>query len=183
MRTHLGKSQRRVPRKNSPRIRRLKTLCRCFRRPPTPRAGCFAKRPSATARGAGRTAGTDADRVSASRITTTWNITRSRSTLGLSLGNVENVHSPRKIALAHKDREREERSTGNGGLGANVHCSSCEPLLDRYFEGTLSPRRMRRSASTAKCTHCEALLDEVNVIDALLETTQRPDCAELHASP
>jgi anti-sigma factor RsiW len=59
-----------------------------------------------------------------------------------------------------------------------VRCSSCEPLLDRYFEGTLKPPVMRAiSAHLRSCPHCTALLDEVNVIDALLATTRATEPA------
>lgn len=55
---------------------------------------------------------------------------------------------------------------------ARVRCSSCEPLLDRYVEGTLTPREMARvSAHLHKCAHCESLLTELRVVDALLATT------------
>jgi anti-sigma factor RsiW len=53
-----------------------------------------------------------------------------------------------------------------------VRCSSCEPLLDRYVEGTLSAREMARVSSHLRtCERCEALLTELRVIDALLATT------------
>jgi anti-sigma factor RsiW len=53
-----------------------------------------------------------------------------------------------------------------------VRCSSCEPLLDRYVEGTLPPRDMARvSAHLRSCPHCESLLTELRVVDALLATT------------
>jgi anti-sigma factor RsiW len=53
-----------------------------------------------------------------------------------------------------------------------VRCSSCEPLLDRYVEGTLTPREMAQvSAHLRTCSHCESLLTELRVIDALLATT------------
>jgi anti-sigma factor RsiW len=56
--------------------------------------------------------------------------------------------------------------------GATVRCSLCEPLLDRYVEGTLTPREMARvSAHLRTCPHCESLLTELRVIDALLATT------------
>jgi anti-sigma factor RsiW len=56
--------------------------------------------------------------------------------------------------------------------GAIVRCSLCEPLLDRYVEGTLSPRDMARvSAHLRTCAHCESLLTELRVIDGLLATT------------
>lgn len=55
---------------------------------------------------------------------------------------------------------------------AHVRCSSCEPLLDRYVEGTLTSREMARvSAHLRTCSHCESLLTELRVVDALLATT------------
>lgn len=57
-----------------------------------------------------------------------------------------------------------------------MRCSSCEPLLDRYIEGTLKPAQMREvSAHVSSCERCRALLDEVKMIDALLATTQVPE--------
>jgi anti-sigma factor RsiW len=59
-----------------------------------------------------------------------------------------------------------------------VRCSSCEPLLDRYVEGTLTPREMARvRAHLLNCPHCEMLLAELRVVDALLATTQTPQLA------
>ena len=55
---------------------------------------------------------------------------------------------------------------------AHVRCSSSEPLLDRYLEGTLTPREMVRVGGHLRtCTHCAALLTELRVVDALLATT------------
>jgi len=55
---------------------------------------------------------------------------------------------------------------------ACVRCSSCEPLLDRYVEGTLTPREMARVGRHLQtCAHCDALLTELRVVDALLATT------------
>jgi anti-sigma factor RsiW len=52
-----------------------------------------------------------------------------------------------------------------------MHCSSCEPVLDRYLEGTLSPRKTADvGAHLASCESCRALLDEVKIVDALLFT-------------
>jgi anti-sigma factor RsiW len=54
-----------------------------------------------------------------------------------------------------------------------VRCSSCELLLDRYIEGTLTPREMARvRAHLGACERCASLLGEVRVIDALLATTK-----------
>jgi len=59
-----------------------------------------------------------------------------------------------------------------------VRCSSCEPLLDRYVEGTLTPREMLAvSAHLRTCPHCESLLTELRVIDALLATTKPAELA------
>lgn len=57
-----------------------------------------------------------------------------------------------------------------------MRCSSCEPLLDRYVEGTLSPRQMTEvTAHLQKCSACSALLDELKVVDGLLFTTRVPE--------
>ncbi|HEX5275365.1 MAG TPA: zf-HC2 domain-containing protein [Candidatus Rubrimentiphilum sp.] len=57
-----------------------------------------------------------------------------------------------------------------------MRCSSCEPLLDRYLEGTLSPREMiDTTAHIGSCAACARLLEEVKVVDALLFTTDVPD--------
>lgn len=53
-----------------------------------------------------------------------------------------------------------------------MRCCSCEPLLDRYVEGTLTPREMARvSKHLRTCARCDALLTELRVVDALLATT------------
>ena len=57
-----------------------------------------------------------------------------------------------------------------------MRCSSCEPLLDRYLEGTLAPREMSAvSAHVAQCGACARLIDELKVVDALLLTTKVPE--------
>ena len=57
-----------------------------------------------------------------------------------------------------------------------MRCSSCEPLLDRYLEGTLTPRGMIDTAAHIKsCGACARLVDEVKVVDALLFTTDVPE--------
>lgn len=57
-----------------------------------------------------------------------------------------------------------------------MRCSSCEPLLDRYLEGTLTPRQMIDTAEhIGSCAACTRLLEEVNVVDALLYTTAVPE--------
>jgi anti-sigma factor RsiW len=53
-----------------------------------------------------------------------------------------------------------------------VRCSWCEPLLDRYVEGTLTSREMTRVGTHLRtCAHCDALLTELRVVDGLLATT------------
>lgn len=55
-----------------------------------------------------------------------------------------------------------------------MRCSSCEPLLDAYLEGTLRRRQARAiGAHLRSCPSCAALLGELRVVDALL-TTARP---------
>jgi anti-sigma factor RsiW len=59
-----------------------------------------------------------------------------------------------------------------------MHCSSCEPLLDRYLEGTLTPRQMGRVREHVnRCAHCASLLTELRVVDALLATTRPVELA------
>jgi anti-sigma factor RsiW len=54
-----------------------------------------------------------------------------------------------------------------------VRCSSCEPLLDRYVEGTLSPRAMIAiSEHVRACDSCRDLLEELKNVDGLLATTR-----------
>jgi len=59
-----------------------------------------------------------------------------------------------------------------------VRCSSCELLLDRYVEGTLTPREMARVGTHLRaCSHCASLLAELRVVDALLATTKPVELA------
>jgi anti-sigma factor RsiW len=52
-----------------------------------------------------------------------------------------------------------------------MHCSSFEPLLDEYVDGSLAPReRALVAAHLSDCTNCAELLAELRVIDALLLT-------------
>lgn len=60
-----------------------------------------------------------------------------------------------------------------------MRCSSCEPLLDRYVEGTLTPREMMAIAAHLRaCESCRALLEELRVVDGLLETSRVPELPE-----
>lgn len=57
-----------------------------------------------------------------------------------------------------------------------MRCSSCKPLLARYWERTLDLRRTARvEAHLRTCAHCNKLLDEIKVVDALLVTTNAPE--------
>ncbi len=57
-----------------------------------------------------------------------------------------------------------------------MRCSSCEPLLDRFLEGTLTPREMSETAAHLRsCAACARLLEELKVVDALLLTTDIPE--------
>lgn len=59
-----------------------------------------------------------------------------------------------------------------------MRCSSCEPLLDAYLEGTLRPREARAVAAHVRaCGDCAALLRELRIIDALLTTARAPNVA------
>lgn len=54
-----------------------------------------------------------------------------------------------------------------------MRCSSCEPLLDRYVEGTLkAPEMSAVSDHLRACAGCRDLLAELKVVDALLETSK-----------
>jgi len=56
-----------------------------------------------------------------------------------------------------------------------MRCSSCEPLLDRYLEGTLTPRELSDiAAHVERCGACARLIEELKVVDALLLTTNVP---------
>ena len=72
-------------------------------------------------------------------------------------------------------------------------CSSFEPLLDEYLEGTLRPEAsLRVAAHLDRCATCGSLLEELRVIDALLVTAPQREpasnftfklMAELRAMP
>ena len=54
-----------------------------------------------------------------------------------------------------------------------MRCSSCEPLLDPFLEGTLSrAERAAVSAHVGQCAECAELLHELRVVDALLTTAR-----------
>lgn len=52
-----------------------------------------------------------------------------------------------------------------------MRCSSCEPHLEAYREGSLSPRRALDVGTHMRaCAGCRALLDEIKAVDGLLVT-------------
>ncbi|HEY8322771.1 MAG TPA: zf-HC2 domain-containing protein [Candidatus Baltobacteraceae bacterium] len=60
-----------------------------------------------------------------------------------------------------------------------MRCSSCEPLLADYLEGTLRARRMAVVARHVHgCAGCTALVEELKVVDALLATATVPSLPE-----
>ena len=65
-----------------------------------------------------------------------------------------------------------------------MRCSSCEPLLDRYIEGTLKARQMLDiTEHLSECADCRELLDELKVIDALLQRRKCRNCPRISVSP
>ena len=54
-----------------------------------------------------------------------------------------------------------------------MRCSSCEPLLDPFLEGTLSRAESAAvGAHVGQCAECAELLHELRVVDALLTTAR-----------
>ncbi|MBD5653553.1 MAG: zf-HC2 domain-containing protein [Candidatus Eremiobacteraeota bacterium] len=59
-----------------------------------------------------------------------------------------------------------------------MRCSYFERLLDAYVDGELSPvQRARVANHVAGCPHCDSLLQELRVIDALLLTPRQVEPA------
>lgn len=59
-----------------------------------------------------------------------------------------------------------------------MRCSSYEPMLDDYLEGTLRLRETRDIAGHLReCPGCTQLLGELRVVDALLTTARAPGVA------
>lgn len=55
-----------------------------------------------------------------------------------------------------------------------MHCSSCERALEHHLEGTLSQfKTMQVREHLARCSGCQALFEELRVVDALLETARQ----------
>ncbi len=57
-----------------------------------------------------------------------------------------------------------------------MRCSSCEPLLDCYVEGTLPAPKMRGVRDHLReCAACTSVIAELRVVDALLATTVKQE--------
>lgn len=70
------------------------------------------------------------------------------------------------------------RCTPSANQEVLVRCSSCEPLLDRYVEATLTRAQMLAVTKHLQtCADCRGLLDELKVVDGLLFTTRVPELA------
>ncbi|MBV9103116.1 MAG: zf-HC2 domain-containing protein [Candidatus Eremiobacteraeota bacterium] len=55
-----------------------------------------------------------------------------------------------------------------------MRCSSFEPLLDDFIDGTLPPlKNAHVLRHVERCQHCRGLLEELRVIDALLLTPRQ----------
>ncbi len=54
-----------------------------------------------------------------------------------------------------------------------MHCSSCERALDAYLEGELSARKTAQVREhLGRCAGCQALFEELRVVDGLLATAR-----------
>lgn len=59
-----------------------------------------------------------------------------------------------------------------------MRCSSCNSLLDRYLEGSLStPQLLQLTAHLGTCAKCGDILEELKVVDGLLATISTPEPA------
>ena len=57
-----------------------------------------------------------------------------------------------------------------------MRCSSCEPLLDCYVEGTLPAPSMHGVRDHLReCATCTGVIAELNIVDALLATTVKQE--------
>lgn len=118
VRTHLGKSQRRVPTQELPEDQTLENALPDASADADPAGGLLREEAERELREALDELPERTRTVLALRYYNNMEYHTIASTLGLSLGNVKTLIHRGKIALAHKMREREERSTGNGGLGS-----------------------------------------------------------------
>ncbi len=180
VRTHLAKSQRRVPTQELPEDQSLENVLPDRSEHSDPGGGILREEAERELRAAMEQLPERTRTVLALRYYNNMEYHTIASTLGLSLGNVKTLIHRGKIALAQKMRERKRRRSIRSMLRpakeVRMHCSSCEPVLDRYLEGTLAPARMAQVAAHLKtCEPCTALLSEVKVVDALLFTTAVPE--------
>jgi RNA polymerase sigma-70 factor, ECF subfamily len=121
VRTHLGKSQRRVPTQELPEDQTLENALPDLSRDSDPSGGLLREEAERELREALDELPERTRTVLALRYYNNMEYHTIASTLGLSLGNVKTLIHRGKIALAQKMREREERSQRSAatGKGAN----------------------------------------------------------------
>lgn len=111
VRTHLGKSQRRVPTQEIPEDQSLENALPDVSRESDPAGGVLREEAEAELRAALEDLPERTRTVLALRYFNNMEYHTIASTLGLSLGNVKTLIHRGKIALAQKMRERETRQT------------------------------------------------------------------------
>jgi RNA polymerase sigma-70 factor, ECF subfamily len=121
VRTHLGKSQRRVPTQELPEDQTLENALPDLSRDSDPSGGLLREEAERELREALDELPERTRTVLALRYYNNMEYHTIASTLGLSLGNVKTLIHRGKIALAQKMREREERAqrSATTGKGAN----------------------------------------------------------------
>jgi RNA polymerase sigma-70 factor (ECF subfamily) len=115
VRTHLGKSQRRVPTQELPEDQTLENALPDISRDADPAGGLLRAEAERDLREALDELPERTRTVLALRYYNNMEYHTIASTLGLSLGNVKTLIHRGKIALAQKMREREERAVSKGG--------------------------------------------------------------------
>lgn len=118
VRTHLGKSQRRVPTQELPEDQTLENALPDITRDADPAGGLLRAEAERELREALDELPERTRTVLALRYYNNMEYHTIASTLGLSLGNVKTLIHRGKIALAQKMREREERAVSKGGTRA-----------------------------------------------------------------
>ena len=118
VRTHLGKSQRRVPTQELPEDQTLENALPDISRDADPAGGLLRAEAERDLREALDELPERTRTVLALRYYNNMEYHTIASTLGLSLGNVKTLIHRGKIALAQKMREREERAVSKGGTRA-----------------------------------------------------------------
>ncbi|MBD5635845.1 MAG: sigma-70 family RNA polymerase sigma factor, partial [Candidatus Eremiobacteraeota bacterium] len=174
IRTHLGKSQRRLPLQDLGEDRTLDVVADTAPEA-DPARGILRAEAEADVRAALAELPERTRAVLSLRYYDNMEYQSIAETMGLSLGNVKTLIHRGKLALAQKllDRERDALASSRSARPwrCRMRCSSCEKRLDAYVDGSLSPReRTQVAAHVAACPACASLLEEFRVIDALLVT-------------